>query len=839
MNNNESYMSWLKSPDGLEFADRVRESVLKYKSSCVMPEHILLAIWETPEIRDKIFAGEEELYEDTREKVESYLEASEDAPSPDTSLFESAFCKRYWKKVRELCYKDGLTFKGQEMAILLLALLYEDDSYQQFVLFSIGFDTEALYNCLDDEEPFVLAERKVEAELPLPPPDIVLDDDDDDDDDDDKTKRRAPHAKKHATNDDDDDDDDDDSSTGQSPAAEVKKEERPKHGSSSEKKPDESIPRPLRPFLSDLVERAKDGKIDEVVGRLKETEEMMRCLNRKKKSAPLLIGAPGVGKTAVVEGLALRIAQGDVPGIMKDIHIYSLNVNGSISGANCRGDFEKRLNDTFAFIEKQPNAILFIDELHSFLNADRGGGSSGGEAIKPEITSGKLRCIATTTDEDYRKYIAPDKAFARRFQTIQISEPTADDCVHILSGIKGVYEAHHHIRIHENQLKRIVELSIKYLPGLMLPDKAIDILDTVGSKYRLHSKDNENASEEDSSSEENWAVVTNEDIDAVVCSMAKLPSIPSADGTGNDNDFAEMATLEDKLKSKVFGQDQAVKELVRALKIAKTGLMSERAGTLGNFFFAGPTGVGKTEICKSLAEAMHMKLVRFDMSEYQSDQMLTRFVGSAPGYVGFEGGGQLTNAVRDNPNCVLLLDEIEKAHSAIHNLLLQVMDDGELTDSRGFKTDFHNAIIIMTSNAGCTEASAKSMRLGFGANQSGSFDDSIIQSAMKKAFSPEFRARLTASVVFKELGDKEMAQIVDYKFNEIVKKASTRGYSVKLTDEARNKIVEKALDAKQGARPVEKILNDVVRAPLADLIVASGSQREFSLVLKEDELTIE
>ncbi|MBQ9366856.1 MAG: AAA family ATPase, partial [Victivallales bacterium] len=579
--------------------------------------------------------------------------------------------------------------------------------------------------------------------------------------------------------------------------------------------------------------------IDEVIGRVKETEEMMRCLNRKKKSAPLLIGAPGVGKTAVVEGLARRIALGDVPGIMKDIHIYSLNVNGSISGANCRGDFEKRLNDTFAFIEKQPNAILFIDELHSFLNADKGSGSSGGDAIKPEIASGRLRCIATTTEEDYRKFIAPDKPFARRFQAIQISEPSPEDCVHILNGIKGLYEEHHHIHIQEKQLKRIVDLSVKYLPSMMLPDKAIDILDTVGSKYRLHSKDKEIPAEENSTPDATWAEVTNEDIDAVVCSMAKLPSIPSVDGSGNDNDFAEMATLEDKLKSKVFGQDQAVKELVRALKIAKTGLKSDRAGTLGNFFFAGPTGVGKTEICKSLAEAMHMKLVRFDMSEYQSDQMLTRFVGSAPGYVGFEGGGQLTNAVRDNPNCVILLDEIEKAHSAIHNLLLQVMDDGELTDSRGFKTDFHNAIIIMTSNAGCTEASAKSMRLGFGASQSSSFDDSIIHSAMKSAFSPEFRARLTASVVFNELGDKEMGQIVDYKFNEIVKQASTRGYSVKLTDEARKKIVEKALEAKQGARPVDKILNETVRAPLADLIVASGKQREFSLVLKEDQLSME
>ncbi len=806
-----NHTKWLKSRNGRKFAHRCKELVLRFHSPCVMPEHILLAIWNSMDIRI-MFTMNESLHGKARENLELFLEELTDESSNDTRMTNTPFTTRYWEKVDELVNELDMDYSNLSEAVLLLALLYEEESFQQYLLLCLGFTAEKLFKALKEDEPFLLTEDDASVDGKL------FSDDDSDDD---------------ASDNDKDDVDEEFWERARGRKLRLPNEQEMENTEAAGNKPTSAIPEPLRPFLIDLVELAKAGKIDDVIGRAKETEEVMRVLNRKKKSAPLLIGAPGVGKTAVVEGLALRIAQGNVPGMMKDTHIYSLNVNGSISGANCRGDFEKRLSSTFEFIEKQENAILFIDELHSFLNAEAGGNHAG-DAIKPEIASGKLRCIATTTDEDFRRHIAPEKAFARRFQTITIAEPSPDDCFKILQGIKKLYEQHHHIQIQDEQLKRIISLSIRYLPGQTLPDKAIDILDTVGSKYRLHSKD-----EAEVVGDKNARTVSNEDIDAVICSMAKLPSIPSSDGKGNDNDFAEMATLEDKLKSKVFGQDEAVKALVRALKISKTGLMSERAGTLGNFFFAGPTGVGKTEICKSLAAAMNMKLVRFDMSEYQSDQMLTRFIGSAPGYVGFEDGGQLTNAVRDNPNCVILLDEIEKAHSAIHNLLLQVMDDGELTDSRGFKTDFHNAILIMTSNAGCTEASAKSMRLGFGAKISDSFDDAIIQTAIKNGFSPEFRSRLTASVVFKELGNKEMERIVDHKFNEIVTKAQTRGFSVKLTDEARKKIVQKVMEAKQGARPVEKILDDEVRAPLADIIVASGKQHEFSLVLKDGKLKME
>ena len=818
-----NHAKWLKSKKGRTFADKCKALVIRFKSPCVMPEHVLLAIWNSCDIQI-MFTMNESLHSKGRKNLELFLEELADESSNDFRIDNTPFTRRYWEKVDELVNELDMDYSRLSEDVLLLALLYEEDSFQQYLLLSLGFTLDGLYKALKENEPYLLIdEDNSSAEKLFSDDDEVLDQNTDNDDDDDD-------------DDDDDGDDDDDLSGHLHPHGkrkalpfeqEVAKAEEAGNRSSS------AIPAPLRPFLIDLVEVAKAGKIDDVIGRAKETEEVMRVLNRKKKSAPLLIGAPGVGKTAVVEGLALRIAQGNVPAMMKDTHIYSLNVNGSISGANCRGDFEKRLNDTFQFVEKQDNAILFIDELHSFLNAEPGGNHAG-DAIKPEIASGRLRCIATTTDEDFRRHIAPEKAFARRFQTITIAEPSAEDCFRILQGIRKLYELHHHIQIQDEQLKRIISLSIRYLPGQTLPDKAIDVLDTVGSKYRLHSKDDAEAA-----GDKTAKTVSNEDIDAVICTMAKLPSIPSSDGKGNDNDFAEMATLEDKLKSKVFGQDEAVKALVRALKISKTGLMSERAGTLGNFFFAGPTGVGKTEICKSLAAAMNMKLVRFDMSEYQSDQMLTRFVGSAPGYVGFEDGGQLTNAVRDNPNCVILLDEIEKAHSAIHNLLLQVMDEGELMDSRGFKTDFHNAILIMTSNAGCTEASAKSMRLGFGAKVSDGFDDAIIQTAIKNGFSPEFRARLTASVVFKELGNREMELIVDHKFNEIVTKAQTRGFSVKLTDEARKKIVQKVMEAKQGARPVEKILDDEVRAPLADIIVASGKQHEFCLVLRDGKLKME
>lgn len=591
----------------------------------------------------------------------------------------------------------------------------------------------------------------------------------------------------------------------------------------------EEAPKAEDNYLIELVALASKGEIDPLIGRRDEVEEVMRILNRKKKSSPVLIGAPGVGKTAVVEGLAWLISRGEVPPTMRNSKIYSLQTGAIMAGASMQGEFEKRVRSILDFIEADRNAILFLDELHTVMsagNVNHNASGSAGNLLKPDIASGKLRVIGATTDDDYRKTIEPDKAFARRFQPIVVNEPNDTETLEILLGLEPSYAKYHKVHFPEQILKRIIDLTKRYVYDRHLPDKAIDVMDTVGAKYRLHSKDKADKTEEISTA-------TNADIDAVVCSMAKIPSIPSSSG---DDDLAELVNLEDRLNEVVFGQKEAISLLARAIKISKCGLLPTRAGTIGNFFFSGPSGVGKTEVSKRLAEILNVKLIRFDMSEYSNEQMVTRFIGSAPGLVGFEEGGQLTNAVRECPHCVLLLDEVEKAHYLVHSLLLQVMDNGMLTDSKGAKTDFHNVILIMTGNVGCTEASAKSSRLGFGTSAETTIDPDIIKQEMRRVFSPEFLARLTASVVFNPLGLPELEKIVEYKFGIISKLAESRGFKLTLTDEARSQIAVDARKMNQGARPVDKIIEEQVSTRLVEMMINGCKQKTFAVVVENGEL---
>ncbi|MBR0457627.1 MAG: ATP-dependent Clp protease ATP-binding subunit [Victivallales bacterium] len=674
------------------------------------------------------------------------------------------FAQRFWDRIRAIGEEAGLQNPTSDM--FYYVLLQEDDSFAQEILRHYGFVLEDLHSAIVKGVPYHLADLN------------------------------APAPKKDG--------------------------EAAQNG----------VPEELASLLIELVQVAKDGKMDPLIGRRKEVEELMQTLNRKKKSAPVLLGAPGVGKTAVVEGLAWLVSRGEVPPTMANLRIYALQTGALVAGASLLGEFEQRMQNLLKFIESSPDNVLFLDELQGFMgigpNGPRSESGSATNLIKPEIASGRLRVIAATTDDDYRKTIALDKAFARRFHPIHILAPSQDETLEILLGLEDAYFQYHGVHFPEPLLKRIISLTERYIPQRFLPDKAIDIMDVVGAKYRLHRND----------SQANQApVATDADVEEAVSKAANLPSIPSAQG--ENDDFAGLANLEERLKAVVFGQENAIREVARAIRIAKCGLLSERAGTIGNFFFSGPSGVGKTELARQLASVLEVKLIRFDMSEYSTEQMVTRFVGSAPGLVGYDEGGQLTNAVRDCPHCVLLLDEVEKAHYLVHSLLLQVMDNGTLTDSRGIQTDFHNVILIMTGNVGCTEASAKSSRLGFGTSPNAPVDPDIIAAQFRRAFSPEFRARLTAHVIFSPLGLPEVEHIVEAKFARLAKLAKSRNFHITMSPEARTDIAQRAMAQNQGARPVDRILEQEVTSVLAQLMVDGKSRRTLTVVLQDGKVVLQ
>lgn len=751
---------WLKNGEGLNFAKQCSAIARNWKTACMMPEHILYALLTLN--AEEAANSDIYFFEKCKGNYEAVLYRIDDYLDEQPTAKKPCYDMSGAFALRYWRRVKKITedfFAGTPShSILLLALVQEEDSFAQFVLVDSGVREQDIIDALANGKNYQI------------PPENGI-------------------AETTAAN---------DKSDGKAQNSE---------------------------FLVELVQMAKQEKIDPLIGRRKEVEMLLRALNRKKKSAPVLVGAPGVGKTAVVEGLAWLVSRNDVPHSMKDIKIYALLTGSLVAGTCLQGEFEKRMTAIIQFIEKDPNAILFLDELHNVMNAgpsSKNESGAAGNLLKPEIASGRLRCIGATTDDEYRKTIASDKAFARRFHTIHVEEPTPEECMDILKGLEPAYESFHKVHFTDDILQRIVTLTQRYVNSLRLPDKAIDVMDAVGAKYRLHAPAGQDGN----------PTATEADIDEAVCQMANLPSIPSS--TGKEDQLSSLSSLEAKLNAVVFGQEKATGLIARAIKIAKCGLMPERAGTIGSFFFSGPSGVGKTEVAKRLAEIMGVKLIRFDMSEYSSEQMVTRFVGSAPGLVGYDEGGQLTNAVRDCPHCVLLLDEVEKAHPSIHSLLLQVMDNGILTDSRGFKTDFHNVILIMTGNVGCNDAAVKSSHLGFGAAPDAPIDPDIIENALKRAFSPEFRARLSASIIFNPLGIKEIERIVDFKFKALAKLASTRDFTLTLSPEAQTNIAKRALAMNQGARPVDKILENDITAKLVDIMVEANGEKNLTAVLENN-----
>jgi len=556
----------------------------------------------------------------------------------------------------------------------------------------------------------------------------------------------------------------------------------------------ESKSNPLQEFASNLNELAREGKIDPLIGREAEIERTIQVLCRRRKNNPLFVGEAGVGKTALAEGLAWRIVEGKVPAVLKDATIYSLDLGALVAGTKYRGDFEKRLKAVIQQIRKEPGAILFVDEIHTIIGA---GSASGGtmdasNLIKPVLQSGELRCIGSTTFQEYRGVFEKDRALARRFQKIDVVEPTVAEAVAILNGLKARFEAHHEVQYTQEALQAAVDLSVKHITDRLLPDKAIDVIDEAGARQRLLDED------------QRKKVVDVEEIELIVAKMAR---IPTKQVSASDKDV--LKNLERNLKMVIFGQDPAIETLVAAIKLARSGLGNAEK-PIGNFLFAGPTGVGKTEVTRQLALQLGIELVRFDMSEYMEPHSVSRLIGAPPGYVGFDQGGLLTEKIVKTPHCVLLLDEIEKAHPDVFNILLQVMDRGVLTDTNGREANFRNVVLVMTTNAGATQASRRSM--GF-LEQNHATD---AMEVIRRAFSPEFRNRLDAVVQFRPLEPEHILRVVDKFLIELEAQLHEKQVVLSATPEARQWLAQHGFDAQMGARPMARLIQDRIKRPLAD-----------------------
>ena len=550
----------------------------------------------------------------------------------------------------------------------------------------------------------------------------------------------------------------------------------------------------LGEYASNLNELARAGKIDPLVGRGDEVERTIQVLCRRRKNNPLYVGEAGVGKTALAEGLAKRIVDGDVPDVLADAVIFALDLGALVAGTKYRGDFEKRLKAVLAALDKHPGAILFIDEIHTIIGA---GSASGGtmdasNLIKPVLASGELRCIGSTTFQEYRGIFEKDRALARRFQKIDIVEPTVGEAVEILQGLRARYEAHHGVTYADEALKAAVDLSVKHIGDRLLPDKAIDVIDEAGARQRLLPV----ASRKHT--------IDVEEIETIVAKMAR---IPAKQVSASDKDVLEH--LERNLKMVIFGQDQAIGTLTSAIKLARSGLGNPDK-PIGNFLFAGPTGVGKTEVTRQLALQLGIELVRFDMSEYMEPHSVSRLIGAPPGYVGFDQGGLLTEKIVKTPHCVLLLDEVEKAHPDIFNILLQVMDRGVLTDTNGREANFRNVVLVMTTNAGATQAARRT--IGF-TKQDHSTD---AMEAIRRGFSPEFRNRLDAIVQFQPLGPEHILRVVDKFLIELELQLHEKNVALSVTPAAREWLAQHGFDPLMGARPMARVIQDRIKRPLAD-----------------------
>ncbi len=576
---------------------------------------------------------------------------------------------------------------------------------------------------------------------------------------------------------------------------------------------------PLEAFTTNLVQKAKDGDIDPLIGREIEIERTIHVLCRRRKNNPIYVGDSGVGKTAIVDGLALKIAEDEVPEVLKEARIYSLDMGSVLAGTKFRGQFEERLKAVLKALDKQPGAILFIDEIHTIVGAGAtsGGSMDASNILKPALASGKMRCIGATTYHEYRSYFERDRALARRFQKIEVHEPSIEDAVEILNGLKPHYEEHHGVEYTRDALKAAAELSAKYINDRFLPDKAIDVIDEVGASFQIRP-----APEEDGKK-----IIHDTDIESIVAKIARIPP-----RSVSASDKERLQSLDADLKGVVFGQDTAIETLVRAIRLARAGL-GQPEKPVGSFLFSGPTGVGKTEVAKQLAETLGLQFLRFDMSEYMEKHTVSRLIGAPPGYVGFDQGGLLTDAVTRNPHAVLLLDEIEKAHPDLFNILLQVMDHATLTDNNGKKADFRHVIIIMTSNAGAREIAAHA--IGFG-NISNEGKD---QQAIEKLFSPEFRNRLDAIVHFRSLPMQAIERVVEKFVKELVEQLTERKVSITLTPAARRYLAEKGYDKTFGARPMARLIQTEVKQVLADEILFGQLQEggEVEIDFDEEKLT--
>ena len=576
---------------------------------------------------------------------------------------------------------------------------------------------------------------------------------------------------------------------------------------------DAKVKNPLESFCVDLTARAAEGKIDPLVGRAAELERMIQVLCRRRKNNPLLIGEPGVGKTALAEGLALRIFEKAVPGPLLDNKVYSLDMTAVLAGTRFRGDFEERLKAVIEVLTKDPKAILFIDEIHTIVGA---GATSGGtmdaaNMLKPALSNGDLRCIGSTTFKDYRNAFERDRALARRFQRIDVGEPTVAEAIEILKGLRSRYEDHHKVKFTDAAIASAAELAARHIPG-HLPDKAIDVMDEAGAKVHLMA-------EADRPTEIRPPLI--EDV------VAKMARIPPKSVSSSDRD--KLQHLDAELKRVIFGQDHAIEQITTAIKLSRAGLGHPEKPT-GNFLFAGPTGVGKTELAKQLAKTMGVEFIRFDMSEYMEKHTVSRLIGAPPGYVGFDQGGLLTDAINKHPHCVLLLDEIEKAHPDLFNILLQVMDHATLTDNNGRKADFRNVVLIMTSNAGSREMAQ--IRIGFGGGEAG--DHRQGKSALEKAFTPEFRNRLDATVFFEGLHPKVIEKVAQKFLDELDGQLAEKKVQLEVTPAALAWFAEKGYDKAMGARPMARVISDAVKKPLANEILfgklAHGGVAKIDLV---------
>jgi ATP-dependent Clp protease ATP-binding subunit ClpA len=574
---------------------------------------------------------------------------------------------------------------------------------------------------------------------------------------------------------------------------------------------------PLQAYADDLMARAAKGGIDPLIGRQLELERMVQVLGRRRKNNPLLVGEPGVGKTALAEGLALRIHQGAVPDALKDARVFALDMGALVAGTRYRGDFEERVKQVLDALEKQaPHAILFIDEIHTIVGAGSasGGTMDAGNLLKPALASGVLRCIGSTTFSDVKQSFDKDRALSRRFQKIEVLEPTEAETIEILKGLKGSYESHHGVTFPDETIEAAVTLSIRHLKDLHLPDKAIDVMDEAGAAKKLEpgAGSREPGTGQQSSPGSRLPVpgsriVTVADIERIVAKMARVPvqAVSSDDKTALKN-------LDTELKAVIFGQDAAIEEVASAIKLSRSGLRAIDK-PMGNFLFAGPTGVGKTELAKQLARVLKVEFLRFDMSEYMEKHAVSRLIGAPPGYVGYEEGGLLIDAIRKSPHAVLLLDEIEKAHPDLFAILLQVMDHATLTDSHGRHADFRHVILIMTTNAGARDLSGRKM---------GFFDNSPTTKAtgvLERVFAPEFRNRLDAIVNFTALGAPEIERVVDKHLDELRRLVAARKITIELSPAARAWLAHKGFDRAFGARPMARLIEKTIKKPLSDLLL--------------------